>query len=91
MKYNILPYSYNQASKLGVTITPSNYKDKKIDIYKNNKYICSIGFFGMKDYPTYIKEKGKTYADNRRKLYRIRHKKDNIIGTRGYYALNILW
>ena len=91
MKYDILPYSYNQASKLGVTIKPSNYKEKKIDVYKNNNYICSIGALGMKDYPTYIKEKGKTYADNRRKLYRIRHKKDNIIGTRGHYALNILW
>ena len=91
MPYHILPYSYNQAKTLGVTIKPSNYKGNKIDVYKNNKYICSIGSLLMMDYPTYIKEKGKEYAENRRKLYKLRHKKDNIIGTRGYYAFNILW
>ena len=91
MTYHILPYSYNKAKTLGVTIKPSNYKDKKIDVYKNDKYICSIGALGMMDYPTYIKEKGKEYAENRRKLYKLRHSKDNVKGTRGYYALHILW
>ena len=91
MTYHILPYSYNKAKTLGVTIKPSNYKDKKIDVYKNDKYICSIGALGMMDYPTYIKEKGKEYAENRRKLYKLRQKKDNVKGTRGYYASHILW
>ena len=91
MPYHILPYSYNQAKTLGVTIIPSKYKGKKIDVYKSNKYICSIGASGMMDYPTYIKENGKVYAEDRRKLYKIRHYKDNIKGTRGYYAMNILW
>ena len=89
--YSILPYSYQQAEKLGVSIFPSTHKRKKIDVYKGNKYICSIGALGMKDYPTYMKEKGSTYANERRKLYHLRHKKDNVIGTAGYYALNILW
>ena len=89
--YSILPYSYNQANKLGVSILPSSHKGKKIDVYKNNKYICSIGALGMWDYPNYVELKGIQYANDRRKLYHMRHKKDNVIGTPGWYALNILW
>jgi hypothetical protein len=89
--YKILPYSYNQANRLGVSIFPSKHKGKKIDVYKNNKYICSVGALGMNDYPTYIKENGIEYASQRRKLYHIRHKKDNVAGTTGWYALNLLW
>jgi hypothetical protein len=42
------------------------------------------------DYPTYL-EVNKELAENRRMLYHQRHKKDNILNTKGYYALNILW
>ena len=89
--YNILPYSYNQANRLGVQISPSKKKGKKIDVFENGKFICSIGALGMYDYPTYIELKGKEYANERRKLYHMRHKKDNVIGTAGWYALRILW
>jgi len=93
--YSILPYSYTQAKRLGVSIFPSSRKGKKIDVYKNNEYVCSIGasnFKGyFKDYPTYMKENGLEYANKRRKLYHSRHKKDNVEGTAGWYALNILW
>ncbi len=92
MSYRIKQYSKNQAKKLGVTIKPSKLKGKKIDVFKNNKKLVSIGAIGYKDYPTYIKEKGKKYADERRRLYKIRHKKDrNIKGSAGYYADKILW
>ena len=37
-----------------------------------------------------IKEQGKEYADNRKKLYRIRHKKD-LNTTRGKLSNLILW
>ena len=43
MVYQIKPYSYEQAKKLNVEIKPSNKKDKKIDVYKDKKYICSVG------------------------------------------------
>jgi hypothetical protein len=44
------------------------------------------------DYPTYILYCGKEFANERKKLYKIRHKKDrNIKGSRGYYADKILW
>jgi len=92
MDYKILPYSFQQAYKLGVKIKPSTKKDKKIDVFKNNKLISTIGQVGYKDYPTYIKEEGKSFADKRRYLYKARHENDlSKIGTAGYYANKILW
>lgn len=87
--YNITNYSRKQANKLGVTIRQSRRRNKKIDVYKDGKYLVSIGDIRFLDYPSYIKTKGKDFADKRRKLYKIRHK-DNI-GVAGYYASNILW
>ena len=87
--YNITDYSYRQAKALGVEIKPSTNKKKKIDVFKNGSKIASIGAYGMKDFPTYLKEKGKAYADTRKKLYNIRHAKDN--GLNGFYAKKILW
>jgi hypothetical protein len=92
MDYKILPYSFQQADKLGVTIKPSKKKDKKIDVFKNNKLVTSIGAKNYKDFPTYTKEKGKEFADERRRLYKLRHKKDaSVVGSAGYYADKILW
>jgi ribosomal protein L7/L12 len=90
--YEISGYSKIKASKLGVDIKPSKSKGKKIDVFKEGKKITSIGAKGYKDYPTYIKEKGKSYADEKRKLYKVRHQKDRIkYGSRGWYADKILW
>ena len=87
--YQITKYSYRQAKMLGVEIKNSTNKTKKIDVFKNGEKIASIGFLGMKDYPTYIKEKGKAYADTRKKLYYIRHSKNK--GLNDFYAKKILW
>lgn len=90
-KYNITNYSYKMADKLGVDIKPSDKKNKKIDVYKNNIKIASIGDVNYKDYPTYLKE-DKKLADERRELYRKRHSKDlKVVGSPGYYANKILW
>ena len=51
MPYKITDYSYNQAKKLNVQIKPSTNKKKKIDVYKDNKKIASIGGIGYYDYP----------------------------------------
>ena len=88
--YEILPYSFKQAKKLGVTIAPSKNPRKKIDVFRDGKYICAIGDVKYNDYPTYL-EKDKELAEKRRSLYHLRHKKDNVPNTRGHYALNILW
>lgn len=91
--YEIDPYAYKQAKKLGVKIEPSKKKFKKIDIYDyNNQYIMSIGDTRYNDYRSYIKEKGKEYADTRRRLYKIRHEKNrHKLGTPAYYADQLLW
>jgi hypothetical protein len=90
--YEITNYSKDQAKKLGVQIKPSTRKDKKIDVFKNNEKVASIGGKGYKDFPTYKKEKGLEYAKERRKLYKERHEKDrHKKGSAGYYADKILW
>ena len=91
--YTILPYTKKKAKQLKVIVEPSERKNKKIDVYdKDGYYIVSIGAYGAMDYPNYLKYFGKKIADERRRLYKIRHKKDRIIkGTAGYYADKLLW
>ncbi len=93
MSYKITNYTKRQAKKLGVEVKPSNVKGKKIDVFnKKGKKIASVGALGYLDYPNYIKKKGKKYADERRRLYKIRHKNDrNKRGSNGYYADKLLW
>jgi hypothetical protein len=90
--YKIKPYSFEQASKLDVTIKPSHLANKKIDVFKNGTRIASIGDSSYPDYPTHILERGLKYADQRRKAYRKRHAKDihNKDGN-GYFSNRILW
>ena len=63
MTYKITDYSYSQAKKLNVQIKPSTNKKKKIDVFKNDKKIASIGFIGFFDFPTFIDKKGLAYAN----------------------------
>ena len=92
MAYSITNYTRSQAKKLGVVVKPSSVKGKKIDVFKNGEKIASVGALGYSDYPTYMKTKGKAYADERRRLYKIRHAKDrNVKGSDGYYADKLLW
>lgn len=91
--YRIKNYSYNQAKILGVQIFPSGNPKHKIEVYdKQGVFICYIGDPKYSDYPTYLETHGKEYAENRRRLYRLRHHKEaNKIGTRGFFSLHILW
>ena len=91
--YDILPYSYKQAKKLGVEIFPSYNPKYKIEIYdKDGLFMFYGGDPNYSDYPHYIQSHGKMYADNRRRLYHIRHGKEiENVGSRGYYTSKILW
>jgi len=90
--YEIKPLQRKNAKKIGVTIKPSTRKGKKIDVFKGGKKIASVGALGYGDYATFLKEKGREFADNRRRLYKIRHEKNRKkIGTNSYYADQILW
>jgi hypothetical protein len=92
MGYSITNYTREQAKKLGVVVNQSSVKGKKIDVFKNGKKVASVGALGYSDYPTYMKTKGKAYADERRRLYKIRHSKNrNVKGSDGYYADKLLW
>jgi len=90
--YKITNYSRARAKELGVEIRPSTNMNKKLDVYKDGRKVASIGKMGAMDYPTWTKFKGKTYADKRRVLYKIRHEKDrHVLGSPGFYSDNLLW
>ena len=90
--YTITDYSIKQAKKLGVELRQSSNPKKKIDVYKGDKKVASIGAMGYGDFPTFTKTMGKTYAEERRRLYKIRHNKTRkIVGSNSYWAWKILW
>lgn len=92
MAYKIKPYTFRQAKRLGVKVKPSKVKGKKIDVFKNDKKLVSVGAIGYKDYPTYMQTEGRKVANERRRLYKIRHAKDRKVkGSAGYYADQLLW
>jgi hypothetical protein len=92
MPYQITQYTRDQARKLGVVVKHSTNPNKKIDVFKNGEKIASVGAIGYGDYPTFMRTRGKEYADEKRRLYKIRHSSDrNIRGTNGYYADKLLW
>jgi hypothetical protein len=76
--YTITDYTKTRAKELGVKVKPSSRKNKKLDVYKDDKRIASIGDSRFSDYPTYLKTKGKAYADERRRLYHSRHNQNTM-------------
>ncbi len=89
--YRIKPLQLAKARKIGVQIRPSTRAGKKIDVYKNGRKIASIGARGYFDYETHIERNGLQFANNRRRLYNLRHRNNMRPGTPGYYAAKILW
>jgi hypothetical protein len=90
--YSITKYTYKQAEKLGVKVKPSKNTSKKLNVYKDDKKIASIGAYGMSNFPTYTKTHGHTYAKKRRRLYKIRHEKDrHVKWSRGWLSDKLLW
>ena len=103
MSYHITEYTKQKAKEINVIVRPSTNKNKKIDVFDDtNKKIASIGSIKHKDYPTYLKENTcvghkpavakamlEQLADERRRLYYIRHSKDN--GINGYLSKYLLW
>lgn len=88
MSYTILPYTKAKAKAMGLTVKPSTRSGKKLDVFRDGEYIDSVGQLNAMDYPHYIKEKGKAYADERRRLYHARHI-GNSQGER--LAKGLLW
>tara|TARA_R100000654_G_scaffold2545_1_gene9388 strand:+ start:249 stop:527 length:279 start_codon:yes stop_codon:yes gene_type:complete len=92
MAYQIKPAQRTRARAIGVSIKPSKVKGKKLDVFKGDKKVASIGALGMGDYETFKKTKGLEFANKRRKAYKSRHGKTRTkVGTPSYYADKILW
>lgn len=90
MAYQIKQYSKDQAKKLNVVVKPSSKGNFKIDVFsQGGEYITSIGDKRYSDFPHYIESNGIEYANERKRLYLLRHKKDTSI--RGKMARIILW
>ena len=91
--YVITDYSYNQAKKLNLIIKSSKNKGKKIDVYDiDDNFLHSIGDIRYNDYPSYLLIYNKQYADERKRLYNIRHKQGiNIVNSKQYLSANLLW
>lgn len=90
--YVITDYTREKARALGVTVRKSSNPQKKIDVFKDGKKVASVGGAGYKDYPTYLREDGVKVAEEKRRLYKLRHEKDRkVVGSPGWYADNLLW
>ena len=94
--YKITEYTRKKAKLHGVIVKPSENPKKKIDVFdKDGEKLASVGVVGYKDYPTYIQTIGKRGADERRRLYRLRHRndpmRDNGERTPAFFAWNLLW
>ena len=91
--YIITQYSYDKAKQLNLIIKQSKNKGKKIDVYDiDNTFLHSIGDIRYNDYPNYCIIFNKQYADERKRLYHIRHQKNiNVINSKQYLSANLLW
>ena len=92
MPYTITEYTLQKAKQMKVTVQLSQQKNKKIDVSKNGVKIATIGDLRYKDFPTYVIENGIEFANNRKRLYYMRHKKDiENLNSNGFYAAKLLW
>ena len=92
MPYIITDYTLQRAKQMKVTVQLSQQKNKKIDVLKNGVRIATIGDSRYKDFPTYVIENGIEFANNRKRLYYMSHKKDiENLNSNGFYAAKLLW
>ena len=92
MPYTITDYTLQRAKQMKVTVQLSQQKNKKIDVFKKGVKIATIGDLRYKDFPTYVIENGIEFANNRKRLYYMRHKKDiENLHSNGFYAAKLLW
>jgi hypothetical protein len=88
--YHILPYTKKRAKELGVEVMPSTNPKKKLDVYKEGQFLCSIGANGMGDYPTYKKWEGSKVAEERRRLFHLRTQHAEV-GSKQWFSKQLLW
>jgi len=73
------------ARKIGVTVKPSTRKGKKIDVFRKDKKVASIGDASMADFT-------KHRDEQRRKNFKSRFQKQRTkVGTPAYFSDQLLW
>ena len=74
-----------RATKIGVEIKPSKRKHKKLDVFRNDQYVVSIG---DKRYSDFLQHND----EERKRRYKTRHEKNrHKLNSAGYFADKILW
>lgn len=74
-----------RAKELGVKVKQSTKKYKKLDVFKDDKKVASIGDLRYSDFLQHGDE-------DRRRRYKARHEKfRHRINTPSFYADKILW
>ena len=90
--YIITKYSFDKAKELNLTIKVSKNPLKKLDVYRDNIFLASIGDSRYNDYPNYCIIYNKEYANKRKLLYHNRHKQNSDVKySKQWLALNLLW
>jgi hypothetical protein len=85
MTYKITKYSLDQARKLGVMIKPSTVKGKKIDVYKDDKKVATIGDSRYSDFAT-------TGDKEQRRRFKLRFDKTRkVVGSNSWWSDKLLW
>jgi hypothetical protein len=92
MTYKPTSYHKNNAKDLGVKITPSKAKGKKLQVELPDGKIKQIGAKGYNDYQLFKKKEGNEVANAKRDNYRARHRCHNAKRyTAQHLACEILW
>ena len=89
MPYIISEKQYEIAKKLNIEIIPSENPRKKIDIYKNGDYLCSIGATNFRALKEWIDLVGRNEAYIKRNAYISRHK--SSCDLKSIYEIQLLW
>jgi hypothetical protein len=72
--YHISQYTYERAFANGIYVYPSENRRWKIEVYDGEGlFLCYCGNTRLKDYPTYLEEKGLYAACRKRHLWFRRH------------------
>ena len=80
-----LPKARANAKKINVEVKPSSVKNKKLDVFKDDKKVASIGDIRYSDFLQHGDKK-------RQSNYKSRHSNNRSKkGTPGFYADRILW
>lgn len=95
--YRITERTRQIANELGLTVKPSKRKTTKMDVYRNDFLVASVGKVDELDYATALEmeAEGKLRqgtAQKWREFYIVKNMCQEVLyGTPSYYEFNLLW